>query len=164
MKRALWAIAGVLLIAGLIYYVSSHPSRDKLEHIRGELAQLEAENDKLEAQNAALEKEILALRDDPRLAERRAREAGGLARPGEVIYQFEEEEKPIEVAVRLRVTTDGMELAGKKVAVEDLADALVELRRQLPGARVDVNMDEEVDPIRRMQIMDVVEAAQQTDE
>lgn len=158
MKRALWAIVGVLLIAGLTYFVMSHENLEKVERLRGELDELQKQNDQLASQNEKLEQEILALRDDPRLAERRAREAAGLARPGEVIYQFEEPEKPIEVEVRLVVTTKGIELAGKSVELDDLGAALEELRRQLPAAKVDVRMDEEVDPIRRQKIMDVVEA------
>lgn len=159
MKRALWAIFGVLLFAGLTYYVMTHPNLDKLDRLRGELDKLEAENARLADQNAELEREIVALRDDPRLAERRARESGGLARPGEVIFQFEEPQKPIEVDVKMVVTTDTIELAGKEVTVDDLPDALAELRRQLPGARVRIEVDEGVDPIRRQRIMDVVEEA-----
>jgi len=164
MKRALWAILGVLLLAGLTYYVMSHENLEKVERLRGELDALQKENDVLAAQNAKLEQEILALRDDPRLAERRAREAAGLARPSEVIYQFEEPDEPIEVEVRLVVTNQGIELAGKKVVLEDLPAALEELRRQLPAARVDVRMDDDVDPIRRQKILDVVEAPPKKDE
>lgn len=160
MKRALWAIFGVLMIAGLTYYVMTHPNLDKVDHLQGELKKLQDQNSELAGQNVALEKEIQALRDDPRLAERRAREAAGLARPNEVIYQFEQPDKPIKVGVKLVVTNDGMELAGKEVMVDDLPDALAELRRQLPGAKVEVDVDEAVDPIRRQRIMDAVGAAQ----
>jgi cell division protein FtsB len=163
MKRALWAIFGVLLIAGLTYYVMTHPNLDKVDHLRAELDKLQDENRELAGQNKALEEEIQALRDDPRLAERRAREAAGLARPTEVIYQFEEPDRPIEVGVKMVVTTDGIELAGKEVTVDDLPDALAELRRQLPGAKVDVDVKDGVDPIRRQGIMDVVEASQKKD-
>lgn len=159
MKRALWAIFGVMVLASVTYFVMTHPNLEKLEHLNGELAKLKSENDKLAEQNAKLETEILALRDDPRLAERRAREAAGLARPNEVIYQFEEPEAPIEVAVKMVVTTDGIELAGKEVALDDLTAALAELRRQLPGARVELDVADGVDPIRRQRIEDVVEAA-----
>jgi cell division protein FtsB len=161
MKRALWAISGVLVFAAITSFVMTHPNLEKLEHLNGELEKLKRENDKLAGQNANLEKEIHALRDDPRLAERRAREAAGLARPGEVIYQFEEPEKPIEVAVKMVVTTDGMELAGKSVKLDELASALEELRRQLPGARVELDVKEGVDPIQRQKIEDVIAAAEE---
>lgn len=149
----------MMVLASVTYFVMTHPNLEKLEHLNGELAKLKSENDKLAEQNAKLETEILALRDDPRLAERRAREAAGLARPNEVIYQFEEPEAPIEVAVKMVVTTDGIELAGKEVALDDLTAALAELRRQLPGARVELDVADGVDPIRRQRIEDVVEAA-----
>lgn len=164
MKRALWAIFGVLVVAAITYFVMTHPNLEKLEHLNGELEKLQGENDKLAAQNANLEEEILALRDDPRLAERRAREAAGLARPGEVIYQFPEPNEPIEVAVKMVVTTDAIELAGKVVSIEDLADALAELKRQIPGARVELEVADGVDPIRRQRIEDVAEAARKAAE
>lgn len=163
MKRALWAIFGVLVLVSITYFVMTHPNLEKLEHLNGELQKLKNENSKLADQNAKLEEEILALRDDPRLAERRAREAAGLARPGEVIYQFDEPDVPIEVAVKMVVTTDAIELAGKEVEIDNLADALVELRRQLPGARVELDVADGVDPIRRQRIADVVEAADKKD-
>ena len=163
MKRALWAIFGVLVLAGLTSYVMTHPNLKKLDHLNDELGKLQSENDKLAAQNAKLEREILALRDDPRLAERRAREAAGLARPTEVIYQFSEPEKPIEVAVKMVVATDGIELAGKAVKLDDLADALTELHRQLPGARVELDVKDGVDPIQRQRIEDVIAAAEKKD-
>jgi cell division protein FtsB len=159
MKRALWAIFGVLLFAGLTYFVMTHPNLEKAERLEKELDKLEAENSKLADQNAELEREIVALRNDPRLAERRARESAGLARPGEVIFQFEEPQKPIEVDVKMIVSMEKIELAGKEVTVDDLPDALAELRRQLPGARVQIEVDEGVDPIRRQRIKDVVEEA-----
>lgn len=163
MKRALWAIFGVIVVTSVTYYVMTHPNLEKLDRLNDELVKLRKENDVLAAQNTKLEEEILALRDDPRLAERRAREAAGLARPGEVIYQFDQPEQPIEVAVTMHVTTDGIELAGKAVQIDDLADALGELRRQLPGARVEIDVQDGVDPIRRQRIEDEVAAADKKD-
>ena len=163
MKRALWALFGVLVLAAITYFVMTHPNLDKLEHLNGELQKLKKENEKLAAQNAKLTDEIVALRDDPRLAERRAREASGLARPGEVIYQFEAPAAPIEVAVKMVVTNEAIELAGKKVALDDLADALMELKRQLPGARVELDVADGVDPIRTQRIEDVVKGADEQD-
>ncbi len=163
MKRALWAIFGVIVVTSITYFVMTHPNLEKLARLNGELEKLRGQNTALAGQNTKLEEEILALRDDPRLAERRAREDAGLARPGEVIYQFDEPEKPIEVAVTMNVTTDGIELAGKAVAIDDLADALTELRRQLPGARVEIDVADGVDPIQRQRIEDEVAAATKKD-
>lgn len=159
MKRALWAIFGVLLIALVSYYVMRHPNLDKIEHLRGELAKLQQENDKLAKENADLEEQIAALRDDPRLAERRARESAGLVRPGEVIYQFEEPDTPIRVDVKLVVRNGSLELAGKRVAMDELSSALIELKRQVPGAQLDVVMEDDVDPVRRQRVLDLVEAS-----
>ena len=61
------------------------------------------------------------------------------------------------------VTTDGIELAGKAVQMDDLPNALAELRRQLPGARVEVDVSDGVDPIRRQRIMDAVQAPEKAD-
>ena len=159
MKRALWAVFGVLVVSAITYYVMTHPNLEKLEHLNGELEKLRAENTALADQNAKLETEIVALRDDPRLAERRAREAAGLARPNEVIYQFAEPDVPIEVTVALVVKTDGLELAGKPVELESLKDALGELRKQLPGVRIELDVKEDVDPIRKQRVQDVVDGA-----
>lgn len=159
MKRALWAIFAVLAVTMITYYVMNHPGLEKLDRLEGELAKLQAENETLAGENARLESQILALRDDPRLAERRARETAGLARPNEIIYQFEEPDAPLKVAVQLLVTTDGIELAGKRVALSDLAAALDELRVMVPGAQVDLDVKDGVDPIERQRIEDVVAAA-----
>lgn len=159
MKRALVAITIVVALAGLTYWVTTHSNVDRVEHLRGELERLEGENDKLAETNRELERTILALRDDPRLAERRAREEASLARPGETIYQFESPEEPIQVAVNLEVGTEDVKLAGKEVTVADLPDALVELKRQVPGATLQINYDDDVDAIGRQRITDIVDAS-----
>jgi len=89
MKRALWTIFGLIVLSVLTYYVMTHPNLDRVDHLSGELQKLEDQNDALAAENKQLEETVRALRDDPRLAERSAR-AAGLARPGELIYQFDE--------------------------------------------------------------------------
>ena len=159
MKRILWTIVGVVLLAGLVYYVMTHPNLDRADALRAELDKLADENRTLAEENERLEATILALRDDPRLAERRAREAGGLARPGEVIYQFAEPERPVQVEVRLVVRQEGAELAGKAVTVDTLPAALEELKRQIPGATLSVSFDDDVDAIRVQRVRDVIEAS-----
>lgn len=160
MKRALWAIFAILVVTVITHYVANHPGLEKLDRLEGELAKLQAENEALAGENERLEVAILALRDDPRLAERRARESAGLARPHEVIYQFEEPQVPLKVAVQMVVTTNGIELAGKKVALSDLTAALDELRVMVPGAHVVLDVKEGVDPIERQRIEDVLAAAE----
>ena len=87
MKRALLAITIVVALAGLTYWVATHSNVDRVEHLRSELERLEGENNKLADSNRELERTIRALRDDPRLAERRAREEANLARPGETVWR-----------------------------------------------------------------------------
>ncbi len=156
MKRALTAIAIVLALAGLTYWVTTHNNVERVEHLRSELDRLEGENKKLADTNQDLEQTILALRDDPRLAERRAREEASLARPGETIYQFESPDEPIEVAVKLEVGKEQIRLAGKEVVTDDLGAALKELKRQVPGASLEVSFDEDVDAIGRQMIHDII--------
>jgi len=164
MKRALWAIFGILAIAGLVYWAATHPNVRKAEHLEKELSKLQKQNQKLDDENARLHREVLALKDDPRLAERRAREAANLARPGELIYQFEEPDEPIEVEVALAVKADELTLAGKKVKLDELAPALQELAREVPGAHLDVDYADDVDPIRRQRVVDVVKASPLADD
>lgn len=158
MKRALWTIFGLVVLSVLTYVVLTHPNLDRVDHLRGELDKLEQQNHALAAENKRLEDTVKALRDDPRLAERRAR-AAGLARPGEVIYQFEEPEKPVAVEVLLNVRADSVELAGKTVALKELDAALAELKAQLPGASLKVAYKDDVDVILKQQVLDAVEAS-----
>jgi cell division protein FtsB len=156
MKRALVAIAIVVALASLTYWVTTHDNVSRVEHLRSELERLEGENNALAKKNDELEKTILALRDDPRLAERRAREEASLARPGETIYQFESPDEPIAVAVKLEAGKDVVRLAGKDVTIDDLPRALEELKRQVPGATLEVSYDDDVDAIGRQVIQDIV--------
>lgn len=149
----------VAAVCGLGYYVFSHPGLDQLEELEGELAELEAQNEKLADRNAQLEREILALRDDPRLAERRARESVGLARPDELLVQFDEAEEETSLQMRLDVDPDGLELAGRSVGLGQLAGRLEKLHAQIPHATLRVEFDDEVGPIRRRQIREIVDDA-----
>lgn len=159
MKRALWSIFGVVLISALVYYVMNHPNLDRVEHLSGELQKLEAENREMAKANAELRAKVQALRDDPRLAERRAREVAGMAKADEIVFQFERERGPVPVNVNLEVTADSCELAGKNVEIADLGDALSELKTQVPGAIVSIQFAEDVDAIRKQEVLDVVAAS-----
>lgn len=147
----------VTVMCGAAYYVLTHPNHDQLERLGRELAQLQEQNRELGRKNADLEKKILALRDDPRLAERQARESVGLARPDELVFQFEEPEQARTVQVRLRVRQETVELAGKRMTLELLGQGLERLQDEISGARLLVVFDEEVDILRRQQVIDIVE-------
>ncbi|RDV36984.1 hypothetical protein DV096_15850 [Bradymonadaceae bacterium TMQ3] len=148
------------VVCGLVYFVLTNPSVERLEVLRAEQAQLQEQNERLAEKNRKLEREIVALRDDPRLTERRARERVGLARPDEVIFQFEGPEETQRVQVRLRVDEQGTaELAGRPVAVGELGGALRELRQEMPHSELVVWISEEVGPLLHQQIIDVVDAS-----
>ncbi len=145
------------VVCGLVYFIMSHPNVDRLEQLEGELHELQAQNDELADRNRELERQILALRDDPRLAERRARESVGLARPDELLFQFNEPDDEQSVQVRLDVTAGALELAGRSAEISELDERLRRLHTELPGAHLTVRVGEEVGPVRRQQVVDIVD-------
>lgn len=147
------------LVCGIAYFVFSHPGLERLERLEREARHLSAQNDALAKENEELEEQILRLRDDPRLAERRARETVGLSRPDEIIFQFEEPDQELRVRVRLRATSERLELAGRPIELIQLSQALVTLRQEMPHAELSVLIDEDVGPIERQRILDIVEAS-----
>ena len=152
---ALGLIAGISAVA---YFVITHPTQGEAQRLERELERLGAQNDRLGRENQGLEQEIEALRDDPRLAERRAR-ASGLARPDEVIFQFERPEEIVSVDVALVVEPDRLVLAGERVALGELAGALERLHGELAGARLRIKASPQIDPIRRQRVEDLVAAS-----
>lgn len=156
MKRLGLTLLVLAVISGIAYYVFTHPSLDRAEALQGEVEKLREQNRELSEKNDQLEKKVVALRDDPRLAERKARESSRLARPGEVVFQFEKPEEAVEVRVRLEVGAEGLELAGKKLHIDRLAEALVALDKDVEHARLSVEFDKEVDALRQQRVRDVV--------
>jgi cell division protein FtsB len=156
MKRLGLTLLVLAVISGIAYYVFTHPSLDRAEQLQGEVEKLREQNRQLADKNDRLEKKVVALRDDPRLAERKARESSGLARPGEVVFQFEKPDEDVEVSVTLEVGVDSLELAGKKLHVDQLADALVALDKDVENARLSVEFAEEVDALRQQRVRDLV--------
>jgi cell division protein FtsB len=156
MKRLGLTLLALAAISAIAYYVFTHPSLDRAEHLQGEVDKLREQNRELADKNERLEEKVVALRDDPRLAERKARESSGLARPGEVVFQFDEPEEAVEVSVRLEVGPDGMQLAGRALSIDELADRLAGLEDDVPNARLRVRFDEEIDTLERQQVRDIV--------
>lgn len=76
---------GLMLFAetGLVKYLELKRTR----------AQLEAELRMLREENSLLKSQVESLKRDPYYIEKRAREEYGLAKPGEYIYQFQEDGK-----------------------------------------------------------------------
>ncbi len=79
----------ILLFLFLLTLMILLPAYERVREVRTALKELRNEVRQLQQENLALQKELEALRNDPLLAERRARERG-LAKPGEIIYDFEE--------------------------------------------------------------------------
>lgn len=160
MKHLTLTLVVTAVISAIAYYVLTHPTRDQAERLQTELAELEARNDEIRRQNQALREQVVALRDDPRLAERRARQSGGLVKPGELIFKFErpgQEATPVEVQLVAR--PGQLQLAGADVVPSHLPDALTDLREQLPGAQLQVVFDPKLGPVARQRVRDLVEGS-----
>jgi cell division protein FtsB len=160
MKRALWATLVVAVLLASVYGVMTHEDVGRIEELEQKLEGLRAQNRSMLQQNERLRQKIEALRDDPRLAERQARSSAGLSRDGEVVYQFENADAVLAVDVPLRVDKVAIMLAGKQRVFTDLAQALIDLREQVPGAKVHVQFSQDVDAIARQKVVDVLEASE----
>ncbi|MBI2876383.1 MAG: septum formation initiator family protein [Candidatus Tectomicrobia bacterium] len=60
----------------------------ELRRARQEKAHMQEQIQGLERENQVLRREIAALREDPYLVEKIAREELGLVKPGEIVYEF----------------------------------------------------------------------------
>ncbi len=156
MKRLGLTLLVLAIISGTAYYVFTSPSLDQAERLQREVGKLRAQNHALADKNQRLEREVVALRDDPRLAERKARESSGLARPNEVVFQFDKPDKAVEVSVMLKVHPKSLELAGKKLHVDRLDQGLVALKKDVPHAHLSVKFDAKVDALRQQRVRDIV--------
>lgn len=160
MKHLTVVLLLMSLISGLSYFVLTHPSRQEAKRLRGDLAQIQQKNQTVKQENALLERQVVALRDDPRLAERRARESAGLARPGELIYQFEAPRRRAGVTVELRASADGvLRLAGETTAASELPKRLNALHKALPDARLKVFIHADINPLDRQRIEDLIQTS-----
>ena len=158
MKRIAITLSLVAVFSALAYYVMTHPDLERVEKLRREYQSLEKQNDRLAAKNKKLRRQIVALRKDPRLAERRARERSGMARPDELVVQFEDgEESADRLKVELTVEVDRLRLAGETVEVGKLEGALEEMHRDLPEASLTVTFDTDVGPLRKERVIDIVD-------
>lgn len=159
MKRLGLTLLLVAVISGIAYYVLTHENLDRAEQLQREVDKLRDQNEALSDKNERLEQKVVALRDDPRLAERKARETSGLARPNEVIFQFDRPDEDVEVSVELKVGAESLELAGKKLQIDQLDRGLEALRADIPKAHLSVRFDEEVDALREQRVRDIVAAS-----
>jgi cell division protein FtsB len=144
--------------SALAYYVWTHPDRGRLAELEREYQKLEKQNDQLAEKNEKLRREIRAMREDPRLAEREARARGGLARPNELVVQFERDERDArELQVEMQVEADAVVLAGERLKVDGLSEALARMHERLPGAKLTVRFGDEIGPLRKERVIEVVD-------
>ena len=157
MKHMFLTFAALTIITSIAYYTLTHSNHQEVERLQREHAQLEARNTQMKRQNHELEQQVIALRDDPRLAEKRAREAGNLAKPHELVYKFEDDsDKALGMQVKLMVSPSKVELAGQPVQPEELPAALERLASQIPDAYLEVTYDDALGPIARQRIQDIL--------
>ena len=82
------ALLGVVLAALLIHDILGEHGFLAMRRARMEVQKLQEEIQQLNADNARLGGEVQALKSDPRIIERIAREEMGLAKPGELIFKM----------------------------------------------------------------------------
>ena len=159
MKHLLWTSLLLILIAGLGMFTMTHANHDESKRLRKELAYIQAQNAEYERQNAQLGVQVIALRDDPRLAQRRARAQARLAKPHELIFQFEPERAHSAVSVTLHASPRSISLAGKPLKPSEVTPALNQLHKRLPQVTLGVEFDPMLDEIARQRIRDFIAAS-----
>ena len=82
------ALLGVALAALLIHDVFGDHGFLAMRRARKEVEKVQEEIQQLNAENARLAGDVQALKSDPRIIERIAREEMGLAKPGELIFKM----------------------------------------------------------------------------
>jgi cell division protein FtsB len=91
-RNARLLLAAVLLVVflhdvfGTHGFMAMRQTQKEIERVRSEIQHLDAENQQLTEQ-------VRALKSDPKLIERIAREEMGLARPGEIIIKLPSQSK-----------------------------------------------------------------------
>jgi cell division protein FtsB len=156
MKRLGLTLLVLTMISATAYYVFTHENIERAARLEREVDKLRRKNAELAAANEEMERTVVALRDDPRLAERRARANSRLARPGEVIFQFGKPEESVEVQVLLKVRPDSLRLAGKTLLIDQLASGLDRLRQDVPNSTLRVRFEKGVDALREQRVRDIV--------
>jgi hypothetical protein len=159
MKRAALLAIWCVGVGALAWVVMRHPGRDRVADLEAELQNLEEQNNRIAEQNRELRRRIQALRRDPRALRRRARMSAGLARPDELIIQFDNPNAGGRLQIELVVTADTLTLAGETFEEGALGDELRQARRAFPTARLRVQFDDSVGARRRRAVLDTVRAS-----
>ena len=88
--RPIVVAALVSISLGMVSALSPNSALNAWGRLQGQIAEYERLNQELEKENQALAMEISALSGNPKVLERAAREALGMVRPEEIIFNFEE--------------------------------------------------------------------------
>lgn len=88
LHRHLRTILAVALLALLIHDIFGTHGFLAMRRAQKEIERLRREIERVEAENRGLAEQVKALKSDPKLIERIAREEMGLARPGELIFKL----------------------------------------------------------------------------
>ncbi len=86
-RRWPWLLLSILIVTAATAASGDH-GLVRLYRMRAEYARVVARNAEIESDNERLRTQVRLLREDRRSIERIAREELGMARPGELIYQF----------------------------------------------------------------------------
>ena len=160
MKLSLWVIGSIFLLSSAVYWVMSHPNREKAVIMEKDLVSLRAENTALDEKNKKLQLEIAAIRTDPRFIERRAREVAPLIKKGEKIYQFRRDDSVKEVEVEVVIKVDSINVGGVKTQIADLASVLNKMKLETKEAvfRLAIK-DDDLEPTQRKRLEEIVTKA-----
>lgn len=88
LRRNARTILAMLLLALLVHDIFGAHGFLAMRRTQKEIEQLRREIQKVNEENRALAGQVKALKTDPRMIERIAREEMGLARPGEIIFKL----------------------------------------------------------------------------
>lgn len=90
-SRFVFLVLGAVILASLVYLISSADSFLKSGELEREIQRLEHEIEVLEDENRLLRQQYERIQTDQAYIEDEARKKLGLVRPGEVIYRLSEE-------------------------------------------------------------------------
>lgn len=88
LRRRGSVVMGFVLFALLVHDVFGDHGFLAMRRAQKEVAQLQQEIQQLNEENSRLSEQVKALKTDPRIIERIAREEMGLAKPGELIFKM----------------------------------------------------------------------------
>ncbi len=160
MKLSLWVIVSIFILSSAVYWVMSHPNRDKAIAMEEDLMKLKEQNASLDAKNKKLQREILAIQSDPRVVERRAREIAPLVKKNEKIYQIKVDNKVREVEVAVVIKGDTIVVGGNHTTMTDLPILLKKMKTETKEAIFTLSIkDDQIDVGKRKRLKGIINDA-----